>query len=471
MKKVDLSMKEEKTYQIIKNLVDNGVSPKTKKKASIKLGCSLRHVDRLVNKYRQEGKQGFSHKNKGKIPVNKISDEIRQTVINKYTSEYADANIDHFYEIVNEDLKIKVSSESIRLWLLEEKILSPKAHKSTKKKIKKLLKEELKSSKSKKKSNQIKEKIEELDIKNIHPRRQRCKYVGEMIQMDASEYHWVEGKKWTLHLAIDDASGRVVGAYFDYQETLYGYYQVFKQILINYGIPNMFYTDRRTVFEYKRKSRAFDDEDTFTQFSYACHKLGTEIKTTSVPEAKGRIERLNQTFQSRLPIELRRADIVSIEDANIFLISYLQKYNGQFALQLNDTRNIFTEVAKDVDINNILSVLSVRVIDSGHTIHYKNKIYTPAKKTGKRIYLSKDINVVMIETLDGRLMINVLDELYYAKELKPHEDISKEFDYIESKELEEYSWKLPRNRDWRTDDFLGYLSKQKHRKDMRSNLC
>ena len=57
------------------------------------------------------------------------------------------------------------------------------------------------------------------------------------------------------------------------------------QILINHGIPAMFYTDRRTVFEYKRKDRPSDAEDTFTQFSYACHKLGIEIKTTSVPQA------------------------------------------------------------------------------------------------------------------------------------------------------------------------------------------
>ena len=57
------------------------------------------------------------------------------------------------------------------------------------------------------------------------------------------------------------------------------------QILINYGIPAMFYTDRRTVFEYKRKDRSSDAEDTFTQFSYACHNLGIEIKTTSVPQA------------------------------------------------------------------------------------------------------------------------------------------------------------------------------------------
>ena len=70
------------------------------------------------------------------------------------------------------------------------------------------------------------------------------------------------------HLAVDDATGEVVGAYFDNQETLKGYYNVFYQILTNYGIPAMFYTDRRTVFEYKRKNNAFDDEDTFTPVSY-----------------------------------------------------------------------------------------------------------------------------------------------------------------------------------------------------------
>lgn len=104
-----------------------------------------------------------------------------------------------------------------------------------------------------------------------HPRRLRCKYMGEMIQMDASQFYWIEDQQWYLHLAIDDATNTVVGAYFDYQETLNGYYQVFYQILTHYGIPAMFYTDKRTVFEYKRKNTLFDDEDTYTQFSYACH--------------------------------------------------------------------------------------------------------------------------------------------------------------------------------------------------------
>ncbi|MFR6591583.1 hypothetical protein [Catenibacterium sp.] len=74
----------------------------------------------------------------------------------------------------------------------------------------------------------------------------------------------------------------------------------------------------------KEKDKPSDAEDTFTQFSYACHNLGIEIKTTSVPQAKGRVERLNQTLQSRLPVELRHAHITNIEEANVFLNSYIK---------------------------------------------------------------------------------------------------------------------------------------------------
>ena len=215
-----------------------------------------------------------------------------------------------------------------------------------------------------------------------------------------------------------------------------------------------------------------DDEDTFTQFSYACHKLGVEIKTTSVPQAKGRIERLNGSFQSRLPVELRRANVTGIEEANIFLKSYLEKYNEEFSLQLNTNRSVFVKQLGVKEIHETLSVLSVRTIDHGHCIRFKNRIYTPARKSGCRIYLQEGMKVIMIETLDGRLMINVFDKLYYALEVKPHQDISEEFDYEESDKATIYSWNLPKKRSWHTDDFMGFLAKQKHRQDItRPELC
>ena len=471
MRKVRLNMKEELKYKVIKDLVDKGRNG-NKKKAAIKLGCTLRTVNRLITVYMMEGKQGFSHKNKGRSPSIKIDNDIKQDIIDNYILNYSDANFTHYSEIVQEDYGINVSPETIRLWFLKENIISTKTHKITRKRIKKILKEKLNKSNSKKDKNEIKLKLEELDRKDVHPRRERCKYFGEMIQMDASEYEWIEGVKWHLHVAIDDATNMIVGAYFDTQETLNGYYHVFSQILSDYGTPAMFYTDRRTVFEYRSKRKAFDYDDTFTQFSYACHKLGTEIKTTSVPEAKGRVERVNGTLQSRLPIELRRANVKNIEEANIFLKNYLKKFNDKFALQLNITKSVFEPQIDKDKINQILSVLTVRTIDGGHTVKFKNKYYIPINKHGNDVYLQEGLKVIMVETFDNKLYINALDYLYEARIIEKNLSHSKEFDHDSPiTNTRNLGYTVPRNHPWKTQDFLSFLAKQKHRQEINKNLC
>ena len=132
-------------------------------------------------------------------------------------------------------------------------LVSPCSKKATKRLMEKKLrmlarKEHL----SKAESEQVNAALAILDDADAHPRRPRSKYFGEMIQMDASELVWVKGAgKWHLHVAVDDATSEVVGAWFDTQETLDGYYHVLYMILKLYGIPSRFRTDRRTVFEYK----------------------------------------------------------------------------------------------------------------------------------------------------------------------------------------------------------------------------
>ena len=267
MRKVELRMNEQNKYEIIKKLVEtNG----NKKRAATRLGCTVRTINRLIIKYKEQGKKGFVHGNRGRLPASTVPLDIKNKIISLYINDFSDANFTHFCEIVESDFGIKISDTTLNNWMRAEDVLSPKARRKTKKALKKKLKERLKDTSSEEVKNEIKESI--------------------IIQ-------WIEGEVWHLHVAIDDADGKVVGAYFDHQETLKGYYEVLYQILINHGIPAMFYTDRRTVFEYKRKDKPSDAEDTFTQFSYACHNLGIEIKTTSVPQAKGRVERLNQTLQ------------------------------------------------------------------------------------------------------------------------------------------------------------------------------
>lgn len=87
---------------------------------------------------------------------------------------------------------------------------------------------------------------------DAHPRQPRCQYFGEELQMDACIHLWFGREKTALHAAIDDATGQVVGLYFDNDETLNGYYNITHQILSKYGIPYLIKTDKRTVFEYQK---------------------------------------------------------------------------------------------------------------------------------------------------------------------------------------------------------------------------
>lgn len=460
MRKVELRMNEDYKYKIIKKLVE---TKGNKNAVCVKLNCSRRTVDRLIIKYNLEGKSGFIHGNRNRKPASTIDNQIKQKTIQLYMNDFGDANFTHFCEIIKEEHNISISDTTLNHWLRDEFVTSPKAKRKTKTLVKKMLNSLLDETKSEKIKNHIKEAIHIVDSQDAHPRRPRCKFFGEMIQMDASSFYWINGQLWHLHVAIDDATGEVVGAYFDTQETLNGYYNVLYQILNNYGIPAMFYTDKRTVFEYIRKNTAFDDEDTFTQFSYACHQLGIEIKTTSVAQAKGRVERLNQTLQSRLPVDLRRANITNIEAANEFLKSYLKKFNEQFALQLNTTKSVFEKQPSSEKINCLLAVLSPRVIDSGHSIKYHHKVYIPSSSTGIITCFKNKTDCMVIEAFDGELYVNVLDTIYLMKEIPKHELYSKEFESTSTEPKPKKKYVPPMDHPWRTGDFLNFIAKQKHR--------
>ena len=264
MKRVDLNMKEKSIYEVIKKLVDtNG----NKNRAAIKLGVTPRYINKLIIKYKTEGKAGFIHKNSGRKPKATIDDNTRSLIIKLYKEKYYDYNWYHFTEKLNDDEGIKITYTPLRHILTSAGYISPLCNKSTRKAKKKELE-------NKKKLNEVDKNLiiddHILDSESSHPRKPRAKYFGEVIQMDASGICWFNNIYATLHLAVDDATGTVVGAFFDYQETLWGYYNVLKQILENYGIPASFLTDNRTVFTYKSNPNPTDENDTYTQFAYAC---------------------------------------------------------------------------------------------------------------------------------------------------------------------------------------------------------
>ena len=456
MRKVELRMNEDYKYRIIKKLVDtNG----NKQRAAISLGCTKRHIDRLIAGYLDKGKAFFVHGNRDRKPSHAFSDDFKTEIELLYINKYFDCTYTAFQEFLETRENIFISLDEVRVILRDKYIFSPRTHKSTKRKVRKQLEEKLKSTNSKEKIL-LQNKL--VLAQDAHPRLPRCLFFGEEIQMDACIHLWFGNSKTALHAAIDDSTGSIVGLFFDKQETLNGYYNVLYQILTNYGIPYKIKTDKRTVFEYKKKASSLVEEDTFTQFSYACKQLGTHIETSSIPEFKPRVERLFETLQQRLPQELRLANIESIDQANEYLNQFKDWYNGKFSLQLNNNKSVFEKQPDIQKINLTLAILSPRVIDSGHSIRFNCKYYRLVNKKGFPIYFNKGTKCIVIKAFDNSLFATIEDNIFALEEIPEVQAKSENFDDIEVSTTK--SIYIPKMiNPWKLASFYSFIKKQEHR--------
>lgn len=455
MRKVELSLKEKLKYEIIKKLIESNGN---KNRARIKLDLkSIRQINRLIKGYNEYGKEFFIHGNRGRKPKHALTSEFKDEIELLYTSKYFDCTYTQFTEYLDERENIHLSIAEVGQILRERHILSPRARKITKKNLKKALLIQQKQAKSKKEIAKLQADI--VALEDSHPRQPRCIYFGEEIQIDACIHLWFGKVKTTLHAAIDDATGHVVAAYFDNQETLNGYYNVYHQILTKYGIPYMFKADKRTVFEYNKKGTTSDEDNTFTQFAYACSQLGTNIECSSVPEFKPRIERLFLSFQSRLIPELRLSNISSIEEANAFLPSFLDKYNSKFALCIDNTKSVFEKQPSEQKINLTLAVLSRRIVDTGHSICFKKKHYRTVNNVGTPIYFGKGTKAMVIESFDKHLYASIEDSIFALEEIPEIQAYSKNFD--EELPTEPKKIYIPKMiHPWKRESFEKFAQKQ-----------
>ena len=458
MRKAELRMNEKEKYDVIKELVDHNGN---KNRAAMKLGLSKRQINRLIIKYKENGKYAFIHGNRSKKPVNALDKSISEDIITLYKNKYYDFNFNHFKDFLKKDEDIDVSYDFIYKTLSKEGILSPKARKKTKREYakQKLLKEKKISLDME--EDQIQTIINnEIALEDSHPRCEKPKYFGEVIEQDGSIHNWFGDKKSCLHLAIDKATSNVVGAYFDKQETLNGYYHVLYQILTNYGIPYKFLTDNRTVFNYMslNPDKRTSDKDVLTQYGYACKQLGIEFETTSVSQAKGLIERTNGTFQGRLVQELRLNGITTIEDANKYLIDvFVPNFNKRFAIDYKKFPSVFEDSPNEDKINYTLAVLTPRKIDNGNSIKYHNKYYQPYLDNKIKCFIPKT-ECLVIKAFNSDLLVAIDEQVYELKELSRNERFSKNFDEIvEVKEKKKYI--PPMTHPWKIEYFKKQLKK------------
>ena len=292
----------------------------TVKQVANALGLSERRVKQIKKEVKENGVKSIQHGNRGRKPKNTISDEIRKRILELRCSyEYEISNFKHFQELLKERENIDISYSALYNILKNAGIKSPKKHRKSK----------------------------------LHHRRKRKECEGMMLQADGTPFDWFEtGENYSLHGFIDDATGKVTGLYMCKNECLLGYLEVLRQTIENYGIPISLYPDKYSVFFPSKKAsdqltieeQLNGREKGITQFGRIVEELGIDMFPASSPQAKGRIERLWGTLQSRLVTEFRINKIKTIDEANTFLLEYIPKYNSKFSVSATSNENVFLKL-------------------------------------------------------------------------------------------------------------------------------
>ena len=433
-----MNEKEELKYTTIEKLINNGI---TIKEAMNILNQSRRNINRLVNKYREEGKSGFIHKNKGKENKNKKSYDIINELENLYLKEYYDYNFTAFYDEINK--KYDISYDVMLKAFKKDDIISPL---STKKTIKLYNENINKTIKENKVTDQEKIKLYKnriIEAEKAHIRRSSNLYAfGQEIQMDACFKLWFGGVSSALHLAVDKGTKKVLFGWLEYEEITRGYFVLLYNIIINYGIPHKIKADNRNSF-----SNGKNKVDT-TQFGSICSELGINLVTTSVATSKSNVERENGTFKNRLIAELRHEGITDIDSANDYLNNiFIPKMNAKFSYKINNTMMKENNYSK-LELNLIISEKYERLIDNASSIKYKNKYYVPVdQNTGEVIsFISKTICTLII-TYNAELWSKIENKYYIMLEIEKRETVMEKEDNSSIKENKKYI--PPSNHPWR----------------------
>ncbi|WP_017547782.1 ISNCY family transposase [Salinicoccus carnicancri] len=462
-----LTMREQDKYRIIKAVV-NG--QKTKTRAEIELNLTRRQINRLVQTYHEKGRKGFRHGNTGRKPATTLDPDLRRTIIRLYRTKYDGYNFKHFHEKLRETDGISISYTALRTLMDRTNTLSPKSTRQTKRMMKDRLKQKARSANHMtRREEALLVEVSLVDPVKAHPTRPRAKAFGELLQMDASMHKWF-GERHDyahLHIAIDDCTRQIVGAWFDHQETLNGYYAITEQCLTQYGLPYRLLTDNRTVFNYETKRGSRDNTPRAnTQYGYACQTLGIELSTTSIPQAKGRVERAFGTLQDRLVKALAEHHITSIPAANQFLETYVPRFNRQFAFKPESYPSVFEALPAGIDLDRILARFEFRTIDNGHAIQYKNKKYRLITETGKVIYLNRKTKVMVIETRTGQLFVSHQEQVYALEEIPAVDAHSAAFEPVPQKTLRSV-WIPPLSHPWKQRSYEQYLQRLERRQNKR----
>lgn len=371
MERVTLNKKEQKRLMVL-NGVDRGEL--SVGQAAELLGLCLRHLRRMLARYRKEGAAALAHGNRGRKPHHATSEGIKEQVVTLAQTTYAGCNHQHLTELLYEREGIRLSRSTVRRILLRAGIRSPRKRRAPK----------------------------------HRRRRERYPVEGMLLQIDGSHDDWLEGRgPWlTLISAVDDATGKVPYGLFRDEEDTQGYILLLRHIVENQGIPEALYHDRHGIFERSRKEPESLEEQLAgkrqpTQFGRIMEELGITSIASHSPQARGRIERLWGTFQDRLKSELRIAGARTKEEANQVLWDFLPRFNRRFAVLPKEPGLAYRQPPEGLNPDEVLCFKYQRTVGADNVVRFGEHRIQIMPTNGRLSYARAKVEVH--ERMDGSI--------------------------------------------------------------------
>ena len=364
-----VSQKDIRRYELLQKVVDESL---TLSQVTQALGVSYRQAKRLKAKVMAQGLAGLLHGNRGRPPHNRAQQPLRVRVLELSKERYFDFNDSHFSEMLGEQEGIALSRETVRAWRRGAGVAPKRKHHPPK----------------------------------HRKRRPRKEAEGLMMLWDGSPHHWL-GKDYPaccLMAAVDDATSKVLGAFFCPAETSWAYLKLLEQVVLHWGVPASVYQDRHGTLKRNDDHWSLAEElagkQRPTQVGAALEGLAIAPIFALSPQAKGRVERLFGTLQDRLAASLRLAGITEIAPANDFLPGFLEAHNGRFAQAAAQPEPVWGKAPKPAARERILSLCYPAKVSPDNAVRLDGMILDIPPGPGKRSYAKQPVEVRQL--LDGR---------------------------------------------------------------------
>jgi transposase len=386
----------------------------TQKEAARMLNLSVRQIKRLYYAYKAQGARGLVSQRRGKPSNNRLDVETQQKAIDLIYEHYRDFGPTLAHEKLTEKHHLRISRESVRGMMIAEGIWKAKRAKQP----------------------------------STHQMRERRACFGELVQIDGSDHAWFEGRgpKCTLLVYIDDATGQLLELWFVPDETFFGYCEASRHYFERYGKPVAFYSDKHGIFRVNQEQTTGLGSG-LTQFGRAMQELDIQIICANSPQAKGRIERANQTLQDRLVKELRLRGISNMQAGNAYLPEFREDFNRRFAVAPRSNHDAHRPLLKTENLDLILTHQETRTLSKNLTVQANKVIYQI--QSDRPDYALRKAQVTVCENAKGEVTILYKNNpLSYTIYHKP----TRQADVVDTKTLD-HLIKLPKapasNHPWR----------------------